>query len=350
MNYFSHKKLKEFCIDTLVHEGIAEPIAEDVASCLIETSLRGVDSHGIRLLPHYIRVVRSGRINKNPNIKFNQNSKTNGVLDADNTFGHAAASIAVKEAIKMSEEFGSGFVVVKNSTHNSANAYYGLQAARKDMIGISATHSTSMMVSTRGKKPFFGTNALTFAFPCKDEEPICLDMATTQLAWNKVLRAKAKGEILDAPWAIDGHGEVTDNPELAQGLVPAGLHKGYGLAMVVEVLCALLAGGPYGPHLTPMFEKLSEKRHISHFVGAINISNFIDINIFKESLNNMISELRHSDSIDPNLPVLVAGDPEKISEKIRTKEGIPLDEEVISDFNSTITEHSLMQQFKSCFI
>ena len=122
MNYFSHKKLKEFCIDTLVHEGIAEPIAEDVASCLIETSLRGVDSHGIRLLPHYVRVVRSGRINKNPNIKFNQNSKTNGVLDADNTFGHAAASIAVKEAIKMSEEFGSGFVVVKNSTHNSANA------------------------------------------------------------------------------------------------------------------------------------------------------------------------------------------------------------------------------------
>ena len=74
MNYFSHKKLKEFCIDTLVHEGIAEPIAEDVASCLIETSLRGVDSHGIRLLPHYIRVVRSGRINKNPNIKFNQNT------------------------------------------------------------------------------------------------------------------------------------------------------------------------------------------------------------------------------------------------------------------------------------
>ena len=122
------------------------------------------------------------------------------------------------------------------------------------------------------------------------------------------------------------------------------------MKLVVEILCALLAGEPYGPHLTPMFDKLSEKRHISHFVGAINISNFIDINIFKESLNHMISELRNIESLYPNLPVLVAGDPEKISEKIRTKEGIPLDEDVIKDFNFTITYHSLMQQFKSCLI
>ena len=160
--------------------------------------LRGVDSHGIRLLPHYIRVARSGRINKEPNCSFNKTSPTTGIYDADHTYGHAAASFAMDEAIDMAVASGSGFVVVKNSTHFSASAYYALKASDQDMIGISCTNTSSMMVPTRGTRPFLGTNAITFSFPCEGESPICLDMATTQIAWNWVLKAREEGKKLDS--------------------------------------------------------------------------------------------------------------------------------------------------------
>ena len=345
MKKYSQEKLRKLCTASLLKVGVNEDIVFDVSECLIETSLRGVDSHGIRLLPHYVRVVKSGRINPNPKLSFIQSSPTIGVLDADHTFGHYAASEAMKRAVDMAKEMGSGFVVVKNSNHFSASSYYALQAARNDMIGISATHSTSMAVPTRGIKPYLGTNALTFAFPCLDEDPICLDMATTQLSWNKILNSRKLGLKLDGKYAIDRDGKPTDDPEKACGLLPAGLHKGYGLGLVVEILCAMLSGGPYGPQLTRMFdeETLSEKRNLSHFVGAINISGFIDITFFKQRIKELITELRNQPSINPDNPVMVAGDPEKHSMRDRIKNGIPISKETVDELNSMIKELALSE-------
>ena len=173
MNYYPHNKLKDICNKLLISAGIGDAIAKEVSECLIQTSLRGVDSHGIRLLPHYIRVAKSGRINKKPNCSFKKTSPTTGIYDADHTYGHAAASFAMKEAINMADNSGAGFVVVKNSTHFSASAYYALQASEKDMIGVSCTNTSSMMVPTRGKRPYLGTNPISFTFPCEGESPIC---------------------------------------------------------------------------------------------------------------------------------------------------------------------------------
>ncbi len=122
MKNYSHTKLKNICVELLLSEGIEKKIASEVAGCLIQTSLRGVDSHGIRLLPYYVRVARSGRINKNPKCEFKNTSHTTGIYNADHTYGHAAAAFAMKEAISMAKKSGSGFVVVKNSTHFSASA------------------------------------------------------------------------------------------------------------------------------------------------------------------------------------------------------------------------------------
>lgn len=345
MRFYPHEKLKVVCNKILSSLDIEASIAHEVAECLIETSLRGIDTHGINLLPHYVKVIRSGRINKKPKIRFNKKNITCGVLDADHTFGHAAASFAMKEAIKMSDEAGAGFVVVKNSTHFSACSYYSLQAARRDMIGISATNTDSIMIPTRGSKPYLGTNPISFAFPCKDEEPICLDMATTQVTWNKVKKAKIDGIDLDGAWAIDSKGTPTKNPQQAIGLSPVGLHKGYGLALVVEVLCSMLTDGPFGPYIPAMFgDSLSEKRYLSHFLGAIKISNFIDIDLFKTNIKKMVMELRSKPTLDTNLPILVAGDPEKIFEKKRLREGIPVEDYVVDQIKSIIEEQGLSEQ------
>jgi len=347
MNYYPHDRLKDICYKLLISVGIEDEIAIEVTDCLIQTSLRGVDSHGIRLLPHYIRVAKSGRINKKPNCSFTKTSPTTGIYNADHTYGHAAASFAIKEAINLAQNSGSGFVVVKNSTHFSASAYYALQASESDMIGLSCTNTSSMMVPTRGKRPYLGTNAITFSFPCEGESPICLDMATTQIAWNWVLKAREEKKKLKLAVGINHKGDPTDDPNEAIGLLPAGLHKGYGLGLVVEILCGILANQTYGPQVSSMFDgDLSNKRYLSHFVGAIKISNFIDIKLFKTLLKNMITELRNEPPIDINMPILVAGDPEKISEKKRLKNGIPIEHEIINEINGIISQQGLEEKLK----
>jgi ureidoglycolate dehydrogenase (NAD+) len=336
------EKLRLACREILRSLGVRDDVAHEVTECLVETSLRGVDTHGFNLLPHYVSVVRSGRINKNPRYAFSKTSASTGTLDADHTFGHAAASGAVKEALALADAAGSGFVAVRNSTHFSAASYYALQAARRDMIGMAFTNTSSAMVPTRGTKPFFGTNPMCFAFPCEGEEPICLDMATTQIAWNKVKRAKLTKAPLDGPWATDARGKATQSSEAAVGLVPAGLHKGYGLALVVEVLCSLLSGGAlYGPHLPGMFENLSERRYLGHFVGAIQISSFVPVPAFKSIIKKMVDELRDQPASDPELPVLVAGDPEKQSFAQRSREGIPVEDLLFDDLQRILAEQGL---------
>ncbi len=345
MKRYRHEQLRVVCLELLKSVGISKVIATEVAQCLVQTSLRGVDSHGIRLLPHYVRVARSGRINRDPNCVFNQTGASTGIFDADHTYGHAAASFAMKEAINMADKAGAGFVVIKNSTHFSASAYYALQASNEDMIGIACTNTSPMMVPTRGKRPFFGTNAITFSFPCHGEEPICLDMATTQIAWNWVLKAREENRKLDFPWGVSSTGSETDDPHSATGLLPAGLHKGYGLGLVVEILCGILSNQTYGPHVSSMFDgDLSNKLHLSHFVGAIKIANFLEIELFKASIKRMVSELRDEPPIDPKLPVLVAGDPEKHSEELRSRDGIPIEDVVVEEIYKMISERGLSRE------
>jgi ureidoglycolate dehydrogenase (NAD+) len=332
-------RLKRVCFNILIGIGVRADVSHEVTNCLIETSLRGVDSHGINLLPHYINAVMAGRINPNPDFKFRKTSATSGILDADHSFGHAAGSLAMKKAIMMSERFGSGFVTVYNSSHFSACSYYSLQAARKDMIGIAATHTDSLMLSARGKRAFLGTNPISFTFPCEGEEPVCLDMATTQVTWNHVKKASQSGQRLRYGVAVDKEGRTTDDPDKAAMLLPMGDYKGYALGFVVEILCGLLANAAYGPDIVSMYrDSISRKRKIAHFFGAINIDNFISAKVFKKRLKEMVSRMRSEPPADPALPVLVPGDPEKTAQEIRMKNGIPLTEETVRGINKFIIE------------
>jgi len=338
-------KARKVCLEILLNIGVRSDVAQEVTNCLIETSLRGIDSHGVNLLPHYVSAVSAGRINPNPDFKFKKTSDTTGLLDADDSFGHAAGSAAIKEAIKMSKVSGSGFVSVYNSTHFSACAYYSLQAAREGMIGISATHTGSKMLSTRSKMSFLGTNPISFTFPCEGEEPVCLDMATTQVTWNSIKLAAAKKEKIKLGLAVDENAKVTDDPEKAVNLLPMGDYKGYALGFVVEVLCSLLAGAAYGPHIVKMYQaSISQKRKLAHFVGAINIEKFVEIGIFKKMMKNLITELRSEPAVDPNLPVLVPGDPEKQAQELRLKKGIPLTEQTVQKINALIAERNISRE------
>lgn len=300
-------------------------VAHHVVEGLVETSLRGVDSHGIRLFPHYAKVVKAGRVNGKPKYQFHKGGNSVGRLDADHTFGHAAGAEAMKYVFEMAQETGCGAVAVYNSSHFGAAAYCGLMAAKENMIGISLTHADSLMLSTHGMRAFFGTNPICVTAPVADEDPFCLDMATTTITWNKVKMHREKNQPLSPGLAADAKGDSTTDPHAAECLFPIGDYKGFGLGMVVDILCALLSGMPFGREITSMYlTPLDQKRYLGQFYLALDISKFQDVNAFKSRLKKYMDEIRREPAKDLAKPVMVPGDPEKKAFLQRSREGIPL--------------------------
>lgn len=329
----SDKKLNDFIKAVLLKAGVREDVANYVTEGLIQTSLRGVDSHGIRLFPHYIEAVKGGRINPKPNYKVKHTSLSTALLDADHTFGHAAGIEAAKKAVELAKEAGTGHVAVYNSTHFGAAAYYSLEVAKHDMIGLSFTNADALMKTYGGKRPFLGTNPISFAAPCKDEDPFCLDMATSVVTFNKIKQLRDEKTSVPSGVGANSEGIETTDPDKISMLLPIGGYKGYGLSLMIEILCSILTGMPYGPQISKMFEApLSEKRFLGHFIIAIRIDCFQDKNIFKERLAKIMKELRNEPPLDRSLPIQVAGDPEKRAYSIRTRKGIPLEQRLLDSF------------------
>lgn len=327
------EKLKDFCIAVLKSRFVKDDVIYHVSESLIQTSLRGVDSHGIELLPHYIRAVDSGRINPNPTYNYRATAPSTGVVDADHTFGHAAGAEGMLKAVDLARTSGIGAVSVYNSTHFGAAAYFSLLASKQDMIGISFTHADSLMLSYSGVRPFFGSNPLCFSAPCEGEDPFCLDMSTTLVNWNKLRRYKGMGKDVPSDWACDTKGKPTTNPDDAVSLLPIGGYKGFGLSMMIDILCSLLSGMPFGRDIVKMYaDPIEKRRHLGHFFMAIDIARFTDATMFKERLRMMMDEVRSEPAKNSTIPVMVPDDPEKAMYNLRSREGIPVAIETYENF------------------
>lgn len=318
--------VKEVMRATLHDLGVVPEAARHVAESLVTTSLRGVDSHGINLFPHYLRAIRSARIKAAPEMKLTRTGPSALLLDADHAFGHHAGSVAMEHAVAAALETGMAAVSVRHSSHFGAAAYFALQAARRDCIGLAFTNADALVKAHGAREPFFGTNPICFAAPLQSEEPFCLDMATSLVSWNKVLNCRRRGEPLPEGWAFDAAGLPVTDAQVAASLNPAGSYKGFGLGMMVDVLCALLAAAPISRDLLPMYSSpIEARRDISHFFLALHIGHFSDPALFRASLQSMADRVRALTPLDPAQPVLVPGDPEKSSFKLRSRSGIPVE-------------------------
>lgn len=327
MIYLNSKVLSDVMKQVLEELDVNNVSIKHVVDSLIQTSLRGVDSHGINLFPHYCRAIKSKRINKNPNIKVNQTGASSAIVDADHGFGHHAGAISMNYAVELAQKTGIAAVNVKNSTHFGAAAYFGFFATDNDCLGFAFTNADALLKSFGSPEAFFGTNPICFTAPLKDEQPLCLDMATSLVSWNKLMNNKRQN--LDVPnnWAFDVKGKSITDPNLATSLNPIGGYKGYGLAMMVDILCGILAGSLTSKDILPMYTSpINEKRYISHFFMALDINKYFEIDKFKQKLQDVVDRLRCLPSLDNEKPVMVPGDPEKEFYEIRIKEGIPIDE------------------------
>lgn len=338
MHRFDAELLSQEMQRVLSERDVCSEAVTHVVESLIQASLRGVDSHGIQLFPHYCRAVDSGRIKTNPELAFRETSPTTALLDADHAFGHHAGAVAIDDAVSRAKRHGTGAVAVRRSTHFGSAAYFGLRAADAGCIGFAFTNADALLQAHGAKEAFTGTNPICFVAPMEGEEPFCLDMSTAVTTWNKVTQHRRVNEPLPADWACDENGNPVTDPAAACSLQPSGGYKGYGLALMVEVLCSLLAGGAFSKDLIPMYTEIEARREISHFFMALDVERFCPHADFALRMREMSDRARALDPMNEQVPVVVPGDPEKHSRAQRSTNGIPVDDALFREFVSLTPE------------
>ena len=342
----NHNNLKIFISNVLKKVGLDKHSRMSVTTGLYEASLRGVDSHGVRLLNHYVLSAVKGRKNPKPNYKFYKSFPALGVLNADNAFGHAAGIKAIDICMKIANKLGVGIVAVKNSSHPGALASMTLRAARKNYIAFAFTHADSLMLSHNGKKSYFGTNPICFAAPRKEKEPFCIDMATSMISWNKLLKLRNQKKFLPDNLAADFEGKVTKNPSKARSLLAAGSYKGYALASMVEILCGIFTGMNFGPSIPAMYKfPMNKPRKLGQFYIVFKPNAAVSLNVFLKRMQILTFQVRNQKPRTRKSKVMMPNDPEIQNAKIRGKKGIPLDNETLIQMKKLSQKYNVNLRF-----
>ena len=347
MQVFSYAALKAFTTSVFLSMECSEADARKGADVLLAADLRGVDSHGVARLSSYVRLWENGRINAHPKIRVVHETPSTAVIDGDSGLGLVVAPVAMACAIKKAEQVGTGWVAVKNSNHYGIAGYHAMQALEHDMIGISMTNASPLVVPTFSRERMLGTNPIAVAFPAGEEPPFVADFATTTAAYGKLEILQRKEADVPPGWVQDPEGNPSKDCHAVSkggGLLPLGSdrehgsHKGYCLGAMVDIFSAVLSGANYGPWVPPYVAFLEKKQDlvgagIGHFFGALRIDAFRPADEFKSHMDKWIRRFREAEPIAVENKVLVPGDPERECEKIRMTEGIPLLDPVVADLS-----------------
>jgi LDH2 family malate/lactate/ureidoglycolate dehydrogenase len=290
--------LDAFCRSVLKACGADDPTADATTRAMMHGTRHGVDSHGIRLLPHYVKALEGGRLNKAPNLTKVHGFGAVETLDADNAQGALGAYTGMNRAIALAEKFGIGAVGIRNTSHFGPAGAFVMEAARQGMIGLAFCNSDSFVRLHDGASRFHGTNPIAAAVPVEGQSPWLLDMATSAIPFNRVMLYRSTGAPLPDAVASDVDGNNTNDATVAEMLAPLGAEfgfKGAGLAGLSEILSAVLTGMRLSFDLAPMMgEDFSTPRGLGAFVLAISPEAFGDRATFDAGMARYLDVLRTS--------------------------------------------------------
>jgi LDH2 family malate/lactate/ureidoglycolate dehydrogenase len=319
--------LEAFARDILVGAGMPEDRASLVAEVLVAANLRGVDSHGVQMIPHYLPDVRAGFMNVRTDGHVVSEAATTMVYDGEDGVGHWIARIATDHAIRLAARSGLGMVTVRNSAHIGMLAYWAQRMVRHGQIGLVFTNATPLVAPWQGRERRYSTNPICMAVPGGERPPWLLDMATTTVAMGKIMKAWHNGQKeLPPGWALDRLGRpTTSTDEALEGFVmPLGGYKGYGLAMMVEILCSVLSGGRMGPEAGDPRQGKGPVGYSQCYI-AIDVARFLPLEEFGQRMDRLIGMMKSATPAEGYDEVLVAGEPELRHEAIRRRDVIPVD-------------------------
>ncbi|POF33566.1 Ldh family oxidoreductase [Roseibium marinum] len=320
--------LSAFSISVLSAAGANLETASAATRAMLHGSRLGIDSHGIRLLPHYAKAIRGGRVNGRPRLDFNYRAGVVATLNAGDAHGALAAYEAMKEAISIARFNGMGAVAIQRGSHFGPAGAYAVEAARAGMIGVTFCNSDAFVRLHGGAERFHGTNPIAVAAPSGSDDPWLLDMATSSIPYNRIRLFESLGQPLPRSVASLADGEDTLDAAQAVMLAPLGGEfgfKGAGLAGLVEIFSAVLTGMKLSSEILPMEgEDMSTPRYMGAFVMAIDPAAFLDPAEFKNGMRRYLHSLRNSPTAAGET-VLAPGDREWAEAARRDREGIPID-------------------------
>ena len=331
------KKLAAFCVACFEKLGVPAAHARLTADNLIFANVRGVDSHGVIRLKIYIERLRAGGFKPKVRPKLVSDKPSSALLDAHHGIGQVAAMAAMKLAITKARTTGAAVVSVRNSNHFGASAFYAMRAVERGMIGLACTNAGPSMAPTGGCAGRLGNNAIAIAVPAGEFPPLILDMATGAVAWGKIFVAQQKKQKIPTTWALDKHGQPTDDPNAAahQGLIqPFGGYKGYGLSLFIDVLTGVLTGSGFSTYINSLYQQIDKPSGIAHTCAAVRIDGFIPLAAFRRRMDEIIGLMRACPKAAGTERIFVPGEIEFEMERRRRAEGIPLNEELAGELKA----------------
>lgn len=347
--------LRHFCRRVFEALGVPLEDAAITADVLVTADLRGVDSHGVIRLRRYVYGLRNGIMLSHPEVKVVRETRATAVIDGGGGLGQPVGVRGMRLAMDKAQEVGTGFVAVRNSNHYGIAGYYAMMALEQDAIGISMSNASPLVVPTFGQEAILGTNPLSLAAPANRERPLVLDMATSVVPVGKLELHHLLGKSIPKGWATDERGLATTDAGLVVknvsqhvggGLLPLGGegeelggHKGYGLALVVDILSGVLSGADFADRLPPWGQRgRKQPANLGHFFGALRVDAFRPMEEFKTDMDDIIGRLKDSPKSPGQGRIYVHGEKEWEMAEKRQREGIPLPVSVMESLEKIAQE------------
>ncbi len=333
------EQLLDACRRILESVGVPPDQAQMTAEVVVEGDLRGVESHGVLRLPAYVHRVQKGLMKAVTEVKTVVERPATVLLDAGGGFGQVAGIHAIDRAIEKARQNGVGTVAVRNANHFGVAAYYAMRALPHRMIGMVASNAAPSMAAWGGAAPVLGTNPICIAIPTGLDVDIVLDMASSQVARGKIRLAAVKGEPIPPGWALDAAGRPTQDPQeaLKGTLMPMGGPKGYGLALVVDVLAGVMTGADFSVRMASVHD-LERPTSVGFVMQAVDISAFIPWEEFTARMRELVDIVRGSPRAPGVERIYLPGEIEWLKAQERRQNGVPVSRSVLRELEALAEE------------
>jgi len=333
MNRYPKEQLESLVARLASGMGVPAEDAVLFAEALVDADLHGVPTHGVSRLNIYLKRIDLGLIDPKAKLVTERKAGSVLVLDAGNGLGQVQARKALDLLMPLAQQNGVATATIRNSQHFGALSWYSNFAASQEMILLAMTNCEPAMSPDGGYEAFFGTNPIAASFPTGKGFPVKIDLATAGVARGNIIAAQKKGQPIPLGWALDPDGEpTTDATQALLGtvLTMAG-HKGYALALMVELFSGVLSGAAIGPDVGSMYKNLDRKQDVGHFFCLFDVKAFLDYPEYLRRIDATIEHIKASKKRPGVEEILVPGERSARKAAINSAQGIPVSPETVAE-------------------
>ncbi|MDE0396188.1 MAG: Ldh family oxidoreductase [Candidatus Poribacteria bacterium] len=342
MPNFTQERLEKITTHIFQAGGVPRDEAAIIAELLVASNLAGHDSHGVIRIPQYIGLIASGLIQPGAPMEIERESPSHALINGNWGFGHVVAQKAMALAIEKAKSSTISAISVYNCNHIGRIGSYPMMAAEAGMVGITMVNAggTALYVTPfGGRDGRLATNPIAIATPTREGQPILLDITSSVVAQGKIRVALNRGDSVPLGWLINSEGEPTSNPQDLMASPPGALlplggivgHKGYALALMIDILGGALSGaGCSGSGNTRLQNGI--------LMIVLDIANFTPLDDFYDHVDGLVAHVKASPTAPGFEEILTPGEIEARQTELRLRDGIPIDDETWRQIQGTAAE------------